>query len=194
MSKSTPRGAVAKFATGGKHTAKKDLAMEAISYGSVYVARVAIGGGDTHTVKAFLEAEAHHGPSLIIAYSHCIAHGYDMAFGLNQQKAAVQSGYWPLIRYNPDLRREGKNPFQLDSKAPSISLKQYIYQEARYTMLVRSNPEAARALLQMAQEDVDRQWHVYQNRAAMPGQKILANVVEEPEPVANTSTKGRDEE
>ncbi len=194
MSKATPRGAVAKFATGGKHTAKKDLAMEAISYGSVYVARVAIGGGDTHTVKAFLEAEAHHGPSLIIAYSHCIAHGYDMAFGLNQQKAAVQSGYWPLIRYNPDLRREGKNPFQLDSKAPSISLKQYIYQEARYTMLVRSNPEAARALLQMAQEDVDRQWHVYQNRAAMPGQKILANVVEEPEPVANTSTKGRDEE
>ena len=194
MSKSTPRGAVAKFATGGKHTAKKDLAMEAISYGSVYVARVAIGGGDTHTVKAFLEAEAHHGPSLIIAYSHCIAHGYDMAFGLNQQKSAVQSGYWPLIRYNPDLRREGKNPFQLDSKAPSISLKQYIYQEARYTMLVRSNPEAARALLQMAQEDVDRQWHVYQNRAAMPGQKILANVAEEPEPVANTSTKGREEE
>ncbi|MGH9705010.1 MAG: thiamine pyrophosphate-dependent enzyme, partial [Candidatus Acidiferrales bacterium] len=194
MSKATPRGAVAKFATGGKQTAKKDLAMEAISYGSVYVARVAIGGGDTHTVKAFIEAEAHNGPSLIIAYSHCIAHGYDMAYGLSQQKAAVQSGYWPLIRYNPDLRREGKNPFQLDSKAPSISLKQYIYQEARYTMLVRSNPDAARAMLQMAQEDVDRQWHVYQNRAAMPGQKLLADVVEEPEPVANTSTKGRDDE
>ncbi len=195
MSKSTPRAAVAKFATGGKHTAKKDLAMEAISYGSVYVARVAIGGGDTHTVRAFLEAEAHNGPSLIIAYSHCIAHGYDMAFGLSQQKAAVQSGYWPLIRYNPDLRREGKNPFQLDSKAPSISLKQYAYQEARYTMLARSNPEAARALLQMAQEDVDRQWHVYQNRASMPGQKVPpAEVVEEPEPVANTSTKRREEE
>jgi pyruvate-ferredoxin/flavodoxin oxidoreductase len=172
MSKATPRGAVAKFAAGGKQTIKKDLAMEAISYGNVYVARVAMGGGDTHTVKAFLEAEAHDGPSLIIAYSHCIAHGYDMMFGLNQQKAAVLSGYWPLMRYNPALREEGKNPFQLDSKAPSIPLKQYIYQEARYTMLVRSNPTAAAKLLRMAQEDVDRRWRVYENRAAMPGQGI----------------------
>ena len=141
MSKATPRGAVAKYATGGKQTGKKDLAMEAISYGSVYVARVAMGGSDTHTVKAFREAEAYHGPSLIIAYSHCIAHGYDMAFGMNQQKSAVLSGYWPLIRYNPELRAEGKNPFQLDSKAPSIPLKQYVYQEARYSMLARSHPE-----------------------------------------------------
>jgi pyruvate-ferredoxin/flavodoxin oxidoreductase len=169
MSKATPRAAVAKFATGGKRTAKKDLAMEAISYGYVYVARVAMGGNDTHTVKAFLEAEAHEGPSLIIAYSHCIAHGYDMAFGMAQQKAAVLSGYWPLMRYNPALRREGKNPFQLDSKAPSIPLKQYAYQEARYTMLARSNPEAARELLRLAQDDVERQWRVYSNRAAMPG-------------------------
>ena len=169
MSKATPRGAVAKFAAGGKQTGKKDLAMEAISYGSVYVARVAMGGNDAHTVRALLEAEAHDGASLILAYSHCIAHGYDMAFGMNQQKNAVLSGYWPLMRYNPALRQEGKNPFQLDSKAPSISLKQYAYQEARYTMLARSNPEAARELLQMAQDDVARQWRVYANRAAMAG-------------------------
>src|SRR5207249_604130 len=142
MSKATPRGSVAKFATGGKQTAKKDLAMEAISYGYVYVARVAMGGGDTHTIKAFQEAEAHDGPSLIIAYSHCIAHGYDLGFGLNQQKNAVLSGYWPLVRYNPALRLAGKNPFQLDSKPPSIPLKQYAYQEARYTMLAQSDPKA----------------------------------------------------
>ena len=172
MSKATPRGAVAKFAAGGKQTGKKDLAMEAISYGSVYVARVAMGGNDSHTVKAFLEAEAHDGPSLILAYSHCIAHGYDMAFGIEQQKNAVLSGYWPLMRYNPTLREQGKNPFQLDSKAPSIPLKQYAYQEARYTMLARSNPEAARELLQMAQDDVARQWRVYANRAAMAGTGI----------------------
>jgi pyruvate-ferredoxin/flavodoxin oxidoreductase len=169
MSKATPRGAVAKFATGGKHTGKKDLAMEAVSYGYVYVARVAIGGNDTHTLKAFAEAEAHDGPSLIIAYSHCIAHGYDMSMGLDQQKKAVLSGYWPLMRYNPALRAEGKNPFQLDSKAPSIPLKDYAYQEARYTMLVRSDSAAARELLTMAQDDVERQWRVYMNRAAMAG-------------------------
>ena len=169
MSKATPRAAIAKFATGGKRTSKKDLAMEAISYGSVYVARVAMGGSDTHTVKAFLEAEAYDGPSLIIAYSHCIAHGYDMAFGLEQQKAAVNSGYWPLMRYNPALRLEGKNPFLLDSKAPQIPLKQYTSQEARYTMLARSNPEVAKDLLKLAQDDVDRQWRVYSSRAAMAG-------------------------
>jgi len=169
MSKATPRGAVAKFASGGKQAGKKDLAMEAISYGSVYVARVAMGGNDTHTVKAFLEAEAYNGPSLIIAYSHCIAHGYDMSQGMAQQKAAVLSGYWPLMRYNPELRQEGKNPFLLDSRAPSIPFKQYAYQEARYTMLARSNPEVARELLHLAQEDVHRQWEVYSNRAAMPG-------------------------
>ena len=143
--------------------------MEAISYGSVYVARVAMGGSDMQTVKAFLEAESYDGPSLIIAYSHCIAHGYDMQFGLEQQKAAVQSGYWPLVRYNPSLRLEGKNPFQLDSKAPSIPLEKYVYQETRYTMLKRSNPEAAKLLLKLAQEDVEQQWRVYANRAAMPG-------------------------
>jgi len=183
MSKATPRAAVAKFATGGKHAAKKDLAMEAISYGSVYVARVAMGGSDTQTIKAFLEAEAYDGPSLVIAYSHCIAHGYDMAYGLEQQKAAVNSGYWPLIRYNPALRAEGKNPFQLDSKAPKIPLKQYAYQEARYTMLAQSNPEAARELLQLAQDDIDRQWRVYSNRASMPGAENPEHVIGEAEDV-----------
>ena len=175
MSKATPRGAVAKFATGGKHVAKKDLALEAISYGSVYVARVAMGGGDTHTVKAFLEAEAYDGPSLIIAYSHCIAHGYDMAFGMEQQKAAVLSGYWPLMRYNPALRAQGKNPFQLDSRAPSIPLEKYAYQEARYSMLARSDPQAARKLLKLAQEDVERQWRVYSTQAGIPRETESAN-------------------
>ena len=125
MSKATPRGAVAKFAEGGKPNSKKDLAMEAVAYGSVYVARVAMGGSDMQTVKAFQEAEAYNGPAIIIAYSHCIAHGYELAYGMEQQKNAVLSGYWPLMRYNPALREEGKNPFLLDSKAPSIPLKQY---------------------------------------------------------------------
>jgi pyruvate-ferredoxin/flavodoxin oxidoreductase len=169
MSKSTPRGAVAKFAASGKSNSKKDLAMEAVSYGSVYVAKVALGGNDTHVAKAFQEAEAHDGPSIIIAYSSCIAHGYDLVHGLEQQKLAVQSGYWPLMRYNPDLRDTGKNPFQLDSKAPAIRLKDYTYREARYTMLVRSNPELAAKLLEEAQDDVERQWRVYSSRAAMPG-------------------------
>jgi pyruvate-ferredoxin/flavodoxin oxidoreductase len=131
MSKATPRGAVAKFAAAGKPNSRKDLAMEAVSYGSVYVAQVAMGANDTHVVKAFQEAEAHEGPSIIIAYSSCIAHGYDLVHGLEQQKLAVQSGYWPLMRYNPGLREEGKNPFQLDSKAPSIRLKEYSYRGQR---------------------------------------------------------------
>ena len=195
MSKATPRAAVAKFATGGKRTGKKDLAMEAVSYGSVYVARVAMGANDTHTVKAFLEAEAHDGPSLIIAYSHCIAHGYDMSIGLDQQKKAVLSGYWPLMRYNPALRLEGKNPFQLDSRAPSIPLKQYAYQEARYTMLVRSNPEAARELLKVAQDDVERQWRVYSSRAAMAGRSESPHIAPvEPESAPEPLKKGGEEE
>jgi pyruvate-ferredoxin/flavodoxin oxidoreductase len=167
MSKATPRGAVAKFAAGGKSTPKKDLALMAMSYGSVYVARVAMGGGDQHTIKAFLEAEAYDGPSLIIAYSHCIAHGYDMAFGIQQQKAAVQSGYWPLLRYNPVLAAEGKNPLQLDSKPPSLPLEKYIYNETRYTMLAHSDPQAAKKLLHEAQDDVKIRWRLYENWAGM---------------------------
>jgi pyruvate-ferredoxin/flavodoxin oxidoreductase len=194
MSKATPRAAVAKFATGGKRTGKKDLAMEAVSYGYVYVARVAMGANDTHTIKAFLEAEAHDGPSLIIAYSHCIAHGFDMSIGLDQQKKAVLSGHWPLMRYNPALRLEGKNPFLLDSKAPSIPLKQYAYQEARYTMLLRSDPEAARELLKLAQDDVERQWRVYANRAAMGGRSETPHIAPvEPEGTPETVKKGEEE-
>ncbi len=182
-SKSTPRGAVAKFAASGKTNSRKDLAMEAVSYGSVYVAQVALGGNDSHVVKAFQEAEAHDGPSIIIAYSSCIAHGCDLVHGLEQQKLAVQSGYWPLMRYNPALREEGKNPFQLDSKAPSIRLKDYAYREARYTMLARSNPEVAAKLLAEAQDDVEREWRVYSARAAMPGRGETPHIapLEKPE-------------
>jgi pyruvate-ferredoxin/flavodoxin oxidoreductase len=167
-SKATPRGAVAKFAAAGKGTPKKDLAMMAMTYGHVYVARIAMGGSDTQTIKAFLEAEAYEGPSLIIAYSHCIAHGYDLAHGMEQQKAAVLSGYWPLFRYNPDLVKEGKNPLQLDSKPPTLPLEKYIYNETRYTMLARSKPDQARWLLQLAQEDVRTRWKLYEHWAAMP--------------------------
>ena len=182
-SKATPRGAVAKFAASGKMNSRKDLAMEAVSYGSVYVAQVALGGNDSHVIKAFQEAEAHEGPSIIIAYSSCIAHGYDLVHGLEQQKLAVQSGYWPLMRYNPALRNDGKNPFQLDSRAPSIRLKEYTYREARYTMLARSNPELAAQLLKEAQDDVERQWRVYSARAGMPGRGETPNIapVEKPE-------------
>jgi len=182
MSKSTPRGAVAKFAAAGKPNSKKDLAMEAVSYGSVYVARVALGGNDSHVAKAFQEAEAHDGPSIILAYASCIAHGYDLVHGLEQQKLAVQSGYWPLMRYNPDLRETGKNPFQLDSKAPAIRLKEYTYREARYTMLARSNPELAAKLLVEAQDDVERQWRVYSARAAMPGRGETPHIAPEEKP------------
>jgi len=188
-SKSTPRGAVAKFAASGKPNSRKDLAMEAVSYGSVYVAQVALGGNDTHVVKAFQEAEAHDGPSIIIAYSSCIAHGYDLIHGLEQQKLAVQSGYWPLMRYNPALREEGKNPFQLDSKAPSIRLKDYAYREARYTMLARSNPELAAKLLAEAQDDVEREWRVYSARAAMPGRGETPHIAPPEKPEANPEAK-----
>jgi pyruvate-ferredoxin/flavodoxin oxidoreductase len=188
-SKSTPRGAVAKFAASGKPNSRKDLAMEAVSYGSVYVAQVALGGNDSHVVKAFQEAEAHDGPSIIIAYSSCIAHGYDLVHGLEQQKLAVQSGYWPLMRYNPALREEGKNPFQLDSKAPSIRLKDYAYREARYTMLARSNPELAAKLLTEAQDDVEREWRVYSARAAMPGRGETPNIAPPEKPEENHEAK-----
>ena len=188
-SKATPRGAVAKFAASGKPNSRKDLAMEAVSYGSVYVAQVALGGNDTHVVKAFQEAEAHDGPSIIIAYSSCIAHGYDLVHGLEQQKLAVQSGYWPLMRYNPALRDEGKNPFQLDSKAPSIRLKDYAYREARYTMLVRSNPELAKKLLEEAQDDVEREWRVYSARAAMPGRGETPHIAPPEKPEENQEAK-----
>ncbi|HXU39985.1 MAG TPA: pyruvate:ferredoxin (flavodoxin) oxidoreductase, partial [Blastocatellia bacterium] len=160
-SKSTPMGAVAKYAAGGKATMKKDLGLMAIRYGNVYVAQVAMGANDAHTLKTFIEAEAHDGPSLIIAYSHCIAHGIDMSKGMNQQKMAVDSGYWPLYRYDPMLATKGKNGFQLDSKEPGLALKDYIYTEGRYRILQQSDPAAAKHLLGLAQEGVNERWKYY---------------------------------
>ena len=163
MSKSTPRGAVAKFAAGGKSRPKKDLALITMSY-PAYVARVAMGSSDAQTLKAFNEAEAYDGPSLILAYSQCVAHGYDLVHGLDQQKLAVQSGHWPLFRFNPDAE-PGKPNFVLDSAAPSIPLEQYIYNETRYTMLRQHDPESAKELLGLAQQDVADRWKGYAARA-----------------------------
>jgi pyruvate-ferredoxin/flavodoxin oxidoreductase len=167
-SKATPRGAVARFAFAGKETPKKDLALMAMNYDNVYVARVAMGGSDMQTVKAFLEAEAYHGPSIIVAFSHCIAHGYDLVYGMDQQKTAVQTGYWPLFRYNPDLIQKGKNPLQLDSRPPSVPIEKYMYNETRFTILKNSDPKTAQELLRLAQEDVDNRWSMYANLAAAP--------------------------
>jgi pyruvate-ferredoxin/flavodoxin oxidoreductase len=166
-SKSTPRAAVAKFAMSGKGLPKKDLGLIAMAYGYVYVARVAMGASDQQTLKAILEAEAYDGPSLIIAYSHCIAHGIDMAKGLEQQKLAVQSGFWPLYRYNPALVDEGKNPLVLESKEPSVPFQDYAYNETRYKMLVQADEERAELLLKEAQQDVKSRVALYQQMAAM---------------------------
>jgi pyruvate-ferredoxin/flavodoxin oxidoreductase len=167
MSKATPLGAVAKFAAAGKRTPKKDLAWMAMSYGNVYVARVAIGANEGQTIKAFLEAEAYNGPSIIIAYSHCIGQGYNLIKGPDQQELAVKSGCWPLVRFNPELVREGKNPLQIDSKAPSIPLEDYIYNENRYNVLRHTLPDEAAKLLVEAQEDVKRRWKIYEHMASM---------------------------
>jgi pyruvate-ferredoxin/flavodoxin oxidoreductase len=169
MSKATPRGAVAKFAAGGKAAGKKDIARMVMAYGNAYVASVAMGANDVQTLRAFREAEAFDGPSLIIAYSHCIAHGYDLRHGMDQQKTAVLSGHWLLFRYDPRLASEGRNPLQLDSKAPSLPLEKYVYNETRYTMLVHSDPVAARRLLAEAQADVLERWRFYEQSAALPG-------------------------
>jgi pyruvate-ferredoxin/flavodoxin oxidoreductase len=166
-SKSTPRAAVAKFAADGKGMPKKDLGLIAMSYGYVYVARVAMGASDQQTLNAFLEADAHEGPSLIIAYSHCINQGFDLRKGLEQQKLAVQSGHWPLYRYNPKLVEEGKNPLTLDSKDPSIPLEQYVYNESLYKLLTLSVEERAEMLLKEAQQDVKSRWELYKQMAAM---------------------------
>ena len=174
-SKATPRGAVAKFAAAGKPAGKKDLGLMAMTYGNVYVARIAMGANDQHTLRAFLEAEAYEGPSLIIAYSHCIAHGINMATAMNNQKAAVDSGYWPLYRYNPDLAKEGKNPFKLDSKGLKIPLKDYAYMETRYKMLTKSHPELAAKLIQDAQEDVIKRWKEYERLASWDPQNEVTH-------------------
>jgi len=166
-SKSTPRAAVAKFAAKGKGLPKKDLGMIAMAYGYVYVAHIAMGANDQQTLRALTEAEAYDGPSLVIAYSHCIAHGIDMRKGLEQQKLAVQSGIWPLYRYNPDLAIEGKNPLVLDSKDPTVSVEEYAYRETRYRMLMQSDEGRAEQLLRSAQEDVRKRWDLYRQMAAI---------------------------
>jgi len=165
MSKATPTAASAKFAVAGKRVGKKDLALQAISYGNVYVAQIAMGANPQQTLLAMREAEAYDGPSLILAYSHCIAHGIDMQKGLNQQKMAVASGYWPLIRYNPILRNGGKNPFVLDSPKPSIPFKAYAYNELRYKVLTQTQPQEAEKLITLAQEIVDLRWKTYEDMA-----------------------------
>ncbi len=166
-SKSTPLAAVAKFAAAGKGLPKKDLGMIAMAYGYVYIARIAMGASDQQTQTALLEADAYPGPSLVIAYSHCIAHGYDLKYGLEQQKLAVASGVWPLYRYNPLLAEEGKNPLILDSKDPSIPIEQFAYNETRYKMLVQTDEQRAEMLIKLAQQDANRRWELYQQMAAM---------------------------
>jgi pyruvate-ferredoxin/flavodoxin oxidoreductase len=172
MSKSTPMGAVAKFAAGGKPVAKKDLALQAISYGSVYVARIAMGANPQQTLLALREAEAYPGPSLVLAYSHCIAHGINMEHGLRQQDLAVASGHWPLVRYNPALRDSDKNPFVLDSPRPRIKLKDYALNELRYKMLARSHPAESEQLMAMAQQVVDQKWDIYEEMASRSGSRF----------------------
>ncbi|MEH2363351.1 pyruvate:ferredoxin (flavodoxin) oxidoreductase [Nostoc sp.] len=161
-SKATPRAAVAKYAASGKPAPKKDLGMIAMTYGNVYVASVALGAKDEHTLKAFLEAEAYDGPSLIIAYSHCIAHGINMTTGMNHQKTLVESGRWLLYRHNPELLKQGKNPLQLDMRSPKQSVEDSMYQENRFKMLTKSKPDVAKHLLEQAQAEVDARWQMYQ--------------------------------
>jgi pyruvate-ferredoxin/flavodoxin oxidoreductase len=163
MSKATPRGAVAKFAAGGKAMGKKDLGLIAMTYGNIYVASVALGAKDEQALRAFVEAESYPGPSLIIAYSHCIAHGIavDMGVGARQQKLAVESGQWLLYRFDPRRAAAGENPLQLDSLAAKIKLQDYLLSENRFKMLTKSKPEEAKKLFAQAQVDADRRWKFY---------------------------------
>ncbi len=162
MSKATARGAVAKFAAAGKPMRKKDLSLMALMYGNVYVARVAMGANDAQTVRAFLEAESYDGPSIILAYSHCIEHGIDMALGAQHQKVAVDTGYWPLFRFDPRLEHEGKNPFRLDSKSPKGSVEEFTSLETRFNMLKRTHPDRVKFLMELAQDDVNERWKMYE--------------------------------
>jgi len=170
-SKATPLGSVAKFAAAGKPTGKKDLGMMAMSYGNVYVAQIAMGASDMQTVKAFQEAESYDGPSIIIAYSHCIAHGINMQHGLDQQKAAVDCGHWIMYRYDPRRDESDKNPLQIDSKKPSLPLADYLYKETRYKMLTKSMPDRAKMLLEQAEDQIEHRWQKYQDMASTNHQK-----------------------
>ncbi|MGC9093443.1 MAG: pyruvate:ferredoxin (flavodoxin) oxidoreductase [Bacteroidota bacterium] len=180
MSKATARGAVVKFGAAGKPNPKKDLALLALVYGNVYVARVAIGANDAQTVRAFLEAEAYNGPSLIVAYSHCIEHGYDLAFGMLHQKIAAETGYWPLFRYDPSLTTKGKNPFRLDSKPPKVPFHELASSETRFRVLAKTHPDRAALLTQLAQEDIAFRWKMYEQLAKMfEPQPAVTKVVRE---------------
>jgi pyruvate-ferredoxin/flavodoxin oxidoreductase len=166
-SKATPRAAAAKFAANGKDVRKKDLGMLAVSYGNVYVAQIALGANPNQTLRAFLEAESYPGPSLILAYSQCIAHGINMTHGMTHQKTIVQSGFWPLYRYDPRLARAGERPFHLDSRKPTVPFAELAQQEARFAMVARSDPKNAERLNALAQKDIDDQWHYYEQMAGI---------------------------
>jgi len=186
-SKSTPRGAVAKFAAGGKPGPKKDLGLMAMTYGNVYVASVAMGAKDEHTLKAFLEAEAYDGPSIIIAYSHCIAHGVDMTTAMTDQKVAVESGQWLLYRYNPEREAAGENPLVLDSRAPTRKVQEYLLQQTRFKMLTKSKPEDAERLWKLAQQDADHRYRMYEYMAARKMEPAAG--AKEPDKTAAASEK-----
>jgi pyruvate-ferredoxin/flavodoxin oxidoreductase len=178
-SKATPLGAVAKFAAAGKRVARKDLALQAIAYGNVYVAQVAMGGNPQQTLLAFREAETYPGPSLILAYSHCVAHGIDMQFGMRQQDLAVASGYWPLFRYDPAMRSVGENPFRLDSPRPTLRFRDYAYNEIRYSSLARTRPTEAEQLLADAQAGIEEKYRLYEEMAGWESKRFP-----KPEPLA----------
>jgi pyruvate-ferredoxin/flavodoxin oxidoreductase len=185
-SKATPLAAVAKFAAAGKRTARKDICLQAIAYGNIYVAQVAMGANPQHTLRAFREAEAYPGPSLIVAYSHCIAHGIDMRLGMHQQDLATASGYWPLFRYNPMMRGVHENPFILDSARPRIPLKTYAYRELRYSSLATAHPAEALDLLVLAQAAVSEKYRQYEELARRDGSRF--------HPSAPPSSAGRQSE
>jgi pyruvate-ferredoxin/flavodoxin oxidoreductase len=188
-SKSTPRGAVAKFAAGGKPAAKKDLGLMAMSYGNVYVASVAMGAKDEHTLKAFLEAEAYDGPSIIIAYSHCIAHGIDMTTAMSDQKVAVDSGQWLLYRYHPDRALTGDNPLTLDSRTPTRKVKDYLQQQTRFKMLQKSRPDDAKRLWVQAQQDAETRFHMYEYMAQRKTEPNDTTAKTAPEPKVAVESK-----
>jgi pyruvate-ferredoxin/flavodoxin oxidoreductase len=175
-SKATPLGAIAKFAAAGKRVARKDLALQAIAYGNIYVAQVAMGANPQQTLLAFREAEAYEGTSLILAYSHCIAHGFDLRYGMKQQDLAVASGYWPLFRYIPAMRKIGESPFRLDSPRPTIPLKDYVYNELRYSALTSTRPEEAAELLRQAQAGVGQKYRTYEEFASLRQGPTAADV------------------
>jgi pyruvate-ferredoxin/flavodoxin oxidoreductase len=172
-SKATPIGASAKFAAAGKTVPRKDLALQAIAYGYVYVAQIAIGANAEQALIALREAEAYDGPSIVLAYSQCIAHGIDMRTGMKQAARAVASGYWPLFRFDPTMRREGLNPFRLDSTRPRIPLEDYAYRELRYKTLARTNPENAAHLMHQAQAAANERYRIYEDLAARDGSRFL---------------------